>query len=1170
MIRRLKTYYNRYRVALLSAAASVIGVFGYVRASHAMNWFTEAILASAGGLAGFFTHWVVVLSNTLASFALSLIGFLVDFGLQLNESVITKGIVPVGWAIARDVANLGFTIGLIAIAFATILRMEQYGAKKLLGKLVIVALLINFSLLIPGVILDGANVFSHFFLSKIFGGADSQSGLGALSEVLAQSMKVNQFANIKAGAENALSVDSLGDVIKIIVGGLFIVFFQVFSTIAMGAIAYMVFYRYIILTFLLIAAPLAWISLFIPAFGSQWSKWWDTFFRWTFFLPCMTFFLYLTVLASTHADFKAAENLVAGPYSVINDIATIIPVAAQMAVLIGLIFGSLIVSQKFGIAGAAAALGVATSTRKFMLGAIQKGAVRAVKGPAVYLGARPLKAGAMGLASLLNKPALRWIPGVKGAVAGLSGFGQRGEEINAYQKQYLSKSALPDEEFKKVLKGRLPEGPVAQAALLAEAASRGMLKEIKDDPKKLIALAGAAKETNPGTEAKDVKDIQALLGVMPSLAEKITDGKLTTYEAARRFVSADKVADLTAEELGNSSVIASFTQAHWKNLAESPKVSAEQMTAAQNALKELAGDDIIKLQQDYATAQMEIDRAKEEGVPETDEIAKDEKGRTMKDASGKPIIARKGLRTLRREKKAELNARRDNLFLNQETVTDDDREHYAQVIQDKRMNDPKFIANFKTQYGHEPTNEELILIERGRTYKQLEDSQKQIGGLFYRPYPSKGTGGGTTPPPTSPTGGGPASGPAGTPAGGVSPSSAPQAGGGTAAPAPAKSLPEMMAQLRAKQQADQDAKRTADQAAAEAARAQRSTGGFLGDTEEAEERAAADNDARIAAAQQEEAEKNRIKLPPTSLPGARQPTPPPPAQQTQVPPRAATNPPAQPGAGAQPTQVPPRAPTQATAQPGQVPPAKPSAQPRAGKAAPVEPRQATIVPPRAPSQATAEQGVDAEAKRREDQQKATDRETQRQRDEESARRVREENVGTADAAERIANANRESAKSEEQRRKSAEKIGEAAEGEARAAEKKLDTLTAALGVTKETGKETEKILREVEGGAEAAKKTTEELKKQADLTIDALKKAADFRELLGDPQEWVGRTLVTPDESRRVIRNIVRNNVNPDESVVVMDTTRKGETASQEDQLTLRQLYNFTEKGLKGVKVLRK
>jgi len=70
------------------------------------------------------------------------------------------------WKIMRDYANLGIVIAMIFMAIATILRIEKYSWKKMLPKLLLVALLINFSLVILGIFVDLSNFLSMHFLSS--------------------------------------------------------------------------------------------------------------------------------------------------------------------------------------------------------------------------------------------------------------------------------------------------------------------------------------------------------------------------------------------------------------------------------------------------------------------------------------------------------------------------------------------------------------------------------------------------------------------------------------------------------------------------------------------------------------------------------------------------------------------------------------------------------------------------------------------------------------------------------------------------------------------------------------------------------------------------------------------------------------------------------------------
>ena len=79
-----------------------------------------------------------------------------------NNYAITQG-----WTISRDIANLFFIFILLFIAISTILQIETYGAKRLLVKFIVVALLINFSLLIVQSIIDASNLLAIEFYNAI-------------------------------------------------------------------------------------------------------------------------------------------------------------------------------------------------------------------------------------------------------------------------------------------------------------------------------------------------------------------------------------------------------------------------------------------------------------------------------------------------------------------------------------------------------------------------------------------------------------------------------------------------------------------------------------------------------------------------------------------------------------------------------------------------------------------------------------------------------------------------------------------------------------------------------------------------------------------------------------------------------------------------------------------
>lgn len=106
--------------------------------------------ATAGGLLGFITSLTTVHTSIIEQFS-------------KQDSSIYKA-----WSTFRNIANIGFVIMLLVVVFSQVtnIGISNYNIKKILPKLIITAILVNFSYLIMGVLID---------LSQIAG-----NGIGAL------------------------------------------------------------------------------------------------------------------------------------------------------------------------------------------------------------------------------------------------------------------------------------------------------------------------------------------------------------------------------------------------------------------------------------------------------------------------------------------------------------------------------------------------------------------------------------------------------------------------------------------------------------------------------------------------------------------------------------------------------------------------------------------------------------------------------------------------------------------------------------------------------------------------------------------------------------------------------------------------------------------------------
>ena len=65
-------------------------------------------------------------------------------------------VIEISWKIMRDFANMLFIIALIVMAYGTIFNLKGYDFRSLMPRFLIAAILINFSLVISGLIIDAA------------------------------------------------------------------------------------------------------------------------------------------------------------------------------------------------------------------------------------------------------------------------------------------------------------------------------------------------------------------------------------------------------------------------------------------------------------------------------------------------------------------------------------------------------------------------------------------------------------------------------------------------------------------------------------------------------------------------------------------------------------------------------------------------------------------------------------------------------------------------------------------------------------------------------------------------------------------------------------------------------------------------------------------------------
>src|SRR3989344_6609258 len=135
-----------------------------------------------GAILGSAIAWIVYVINyiiaTIFGVFISIIAWFIGIVIQINTNIVNTPIVQNGFSITLAVANLGFVMAIIVIAIMTILRYETYALKQTLWKLVAAAILVNFSLVIAGAILNFADNLSLYFLDGFNQGCTTGTSTG--------------------------------------------------------------------------------------------------------------------------------------------------------------------------------------------------------------------------------------------------------------------------------------------------------------------------------------------------------------------------------------------------------------------------------------------------------------------------------------------------------------------------------------------------------------------------------------------------------------------------------------------------------------------------------------------------------------------------------------------------------------------------------------------------------------------------------------------------------------------------------------------------------------------------------------------------------------------------------------------------------------------------------
>ncbi|OGG51824.1 hypothetical protein A2704_03655 [Candidatus Kaiserbacteria bacterium RIFCSPHIGHO2_01_FULL_54_36b] len=263
------------------------------------------------------SRWFLIIAGTLFNWLMDFT--IIKFGAFYTQSV--KTAVETAWTAFRDIANI-FIIGIFTyIAINIILGAKEFGQKKMIASVLIVAVLINFSLLFTKMVIDVSNyTAAQIYTAAALGGTATAQGGQAGAATAGTSYGIaDQFMNL-------LGVGTFGDAFKtvdeiaqakggswkaplhgilvmiIILGAAMVLFYGCFLLVS----------RMIMLIFLMVTAAVAVASYLIPDWGTSnyGFKAWKSSLIWcATFAPMLMIFLWMTLNVSYALKGKSNATL---------------------------------------------------------------------------------------------------------------------------------------------------------------------------------------------------------------------------------------------------------------------------------------------------------------------------------------------------------------------------------------------------------------------------------------------------------------------------------------------------------------------------------------------------------------------------------------------------------------------------------------------------------------------------------------------------------------------------------------------------------------------------------------------------------------------------------------------------------------------------------------------
>lgn len=536
--------------------------------------------------------------------------------------------IQIAWETLRDVANIGLIFGLLAIAIATILQIHSYSARELLAKLLIVALVINFSFFVTKAIIDvgnGVATLSYRYLtqSSVSAGCRDTSD-ACLSDNFMNTMRlqtiyrvsqdnttpgsIQQARDQNRTAQDVGSTQTLNGRMSwgvIFTVGFFGSLFLIIAGFVFLAATILLCIRFVILVLLMILSPVAWAASILPATKGLSHQWWSALWKEVFFAPALFLMLGITLNIASMQSFRGNQASFYDLLANANTGAAVLLI--HFAIIIGFLIASMVIARKIGSYGSGAVVGKFQGWGKKLSANAWKYTRQGAGGATFGLGGRIMRrtVGQAGYNYAESDAAQKLA--AQGGIKGVMGRALLGTARTA------SKSSF---DARKI-------GGIGKTLGIGMGQTGGRAKQIEDKTKKLASYGRGLGKSAEAYATNVLESSQFGMGESRTVLSAVFGTTNARRAAAKKLTEKGKLKKSRAEYNKKERGLDREIQAQ-QAVLNNPSAPNSEKSAARSAIERLE-EELIKLQEQKEELKEKFEKEKKDSEAKPEKKGSDKK-----------------------------------------------------------------------------------------------------------------------------------------------------------------------------------------------------------------------------------------------------------------------------------------------------------------------------------------------------------------------------------------------------------------------------------------------------------------------------------------------------------------------------------------------------------------